>query len=171
MDLADPVDQLAPVRQERVRRRLVRDHVVHTLREGDGELESDLAAGAVAEDGSRRVAHGSHDGDDVARLLDGVQGFRAGGDFAAGLLPAVVGDDGEVCVEVGDDGEEGLGLAAGAGDHDQHWAAAAVVVDEGAAFGLDGAPGQGGGDGGWVEGRGDVFGHCVRCLGCLTDEL
>jgi hypothetical protein len=76
--------------------------------------------------------------------LDGIHWFGHS-EFATGLLAAVVGNDGEVLVEVRDYGEEGLGLAAGAGDHDKEGAGALVPVDEVAAFIFDG----GGGEGGW----------------------
>lgn len=139
----------------------MRNDVVEDVGEADGELEGDLAARAVAEDARLFAAHGVHDGGHVACLLDRVDGF-GGRNFATGLLPALVRDDGEVLVQVGHDGDEGLALAAGAGDHDQQRPGALVPVDELAAFVLDRARGQGRRDGGWVEGRGDVGGQVGR---------
>ena len=117
------------------------------------DLERDDAAAGGAEDDGLGVAEGFDDGDDVARLLDGVEGAR-GCDRAGAVAAAVEGADLEARGERGDGAVEARAVAAAAGDEDEKSAGALVPGVEVAVF-------VGDGEIGWLERDGI---HCIfRC--------
>ena len=130
------VEVVGRVIQQGGRGTLVADDVLEVLRVADRELEGDDGAAAIGEKGGLFMAQSADDGDDVAGLLGRVQRLGVC-DFRAGHLTAVVGDDGEVAGEVGEDVVVLAAMAAAAGDEDQEGPGAEGPVVEVAAFRVD----------------------------------
>ena len=111
------------------RRGLVNHDVVERVRVTDGKLEGDDSASAVGENGGPLLSHGSCYGNYITGRLSWIE-LLFFLDCAGGHLSSVEGTDGEMLVQVLEDGEELSRESTPTGDHDQQRPGPLVPVVE-----------------------------------------